>query len=406
MDGSALFLGLIIGLLLGVILGYALSQYLSRRRIATLEAELNGRTVQIAETAAQLSEANAALAAAEAESRLLIGQSGADASVLRALSPVTEQLKSVHIHVQQLERDRAAQFGALAQQLKQAHDDDARLLATTRSLESALRSTSARGRWGEVQLHRVVESAGMLSHVDFTEQASFDTVEGRVRPDLVVNLPGGKHIFVDAKAPLSAYLAAQEADDDAARAALVEHAKAVKAHIDALNSKRYWDAEVNTPEFVICFIPAESILAAALHADAQLLDYALSKSVVLASPANLLATLKAVAFSWKQDVLTESAKDLFSNSALLYDRLKTLGTNVGKLGSSLKSSVDRYNAMVGSLESRVFPVARKLDAFDPESIVSPSVVEVQPRLITAPELIDPNEPKPSETALTEESVQN
>jgi DNA recombination protein RmuC len=224
-----------------------------------------------------------------------------------------------------------------------------------------------------------------------------------VRPDLVVQLPGEKQLVVDAKVPLSSYLEAQEldaVDPRLARAAgpqsandgrnrqalLAAHAKALRAHVDALGTKKYWDIPGNSPELVVCFIPAESILAAALTADAGLLDHALSRNVVLASPSTLLAVLKSVAFTWRQDVLTDSARELFELARQLYDRMGTLGENVTKLGSSLKTSVDRYNAMVGTLEARVLPTARKLNSLEESGLVAPSLVEVTPRALVAPEL--------------------
>jgi DNA recombination protein RmuC len=201
---------------------------------------------------------------------------------------------------------------------------------------------------------------------------------------------------VDAKVPLSAYLRAQELgqpDSDrpglsqsSQQELLAAHAKALKAHVDALSSKKYWDISGNSPELVICFLPAESILAAALSADPALLDYALSKNVVLASPGTLLAVLKSVAFTWRQDVLTDSARELFELARQLYERMGTLGENVSKLGSSLKSSVDRYNSMVGTLEARVLPTARKLNALDAAGLVTPPAVQVTPRSVSAPEL--------------------
>jgi DNA recombination protein RmuC len=302
----------------------------------------------------------------------------------------------VQQQVSLLERDRLEQYGQLAQQLQEARLSDEQLMRSTHALESALRSNSARGQWGEVQLRRVVEAAGMLRHVDFHEQLHSSGAEASVRPDLVVQLPGDKQLVVDAKVPLSAYLRAQELgqpDSDrpgpsqsSQQELLAAHAKALKAHVDALSSKKYWDISGNSPELVICFLPAESILAAALSADPALLDYALSKNVVLASPGTLLAVLKSVAFTWRQDVLTDSARELFELARQLYERMGTLGENVSKLGSSLKSSVDRYNSMVGTLEARVLPTARKLNALDAAGLVTPPAVQVTPRSVSAPEL--------------------
>ena len=408
MDGFALILALFM-LLLGAFAGAASAFFLLRKNTRGLEEDFDA-------VSSRLSEVSAQFAAADAERRLLAAQNRElgeartqDGSVLRALAPVAEKLTAVQQQVALLERDRVEQYGQLAQQLQEARLSDEQLIRSTHALESALRSNSARGQWGEVQLRRVVEASGMLRHVDFVEQVHSAGGDSSVRPDLVVQLPGEKQLVVDAKVPLSSYLEAQElgaaqdlrptqvtdarqtgplsgSDRRNQQALLAAHAKALRAHVDSLSSKKYWDIPGNSPELVICFIPAESILAAALMADAGLLDHALSKNVVLASPSTLLAVLKSVAFTWRQDVLTDSARELFELARQLYDRMGTLGENVTKLGSSLKSSVDRYNAMVGTLEARVLPTARKLNSLEESGLAAPPVVEVTPRALAAPEL--------------------
>lgn len=401
MDAFALILALFM-LLLGALAGAAATYFSLRRNSHALEADFD-------QVSSRLSEVTAQFAAADAERRLLAAQNRElgeartqDGSVLRALAPVAEKLSAVQQQVALLERDRVEQYGQLAQQLQEARLSDEQLIRSTHALESALRSNSARGQWGEVQLRRVVEAAGMLRHVDFVEQVHSAGHDSAVRPDLVVQLPGEKQLVVDAKVPLSSYLEAQElgavdpsrgpagpqstGDGRNRQALLAAHAKALRAHVDALGTKKYWDIPGNSPELVVCFIPAESILAAALTADAGLLDHALSRNVVLASPSTLLAVLKSVAFTWRQDVLTDSARELFELARQLYDRMGTLGENVTKLGSSLKTSVDRYNAMVGTLEARVLPTARKLNSLEETGLVAPPLVEVQPRALVAPEL--------------------
>lgn len=375
-------------LLVGAVLGAAAVAWvlLGRLRGASEEADAAH------ERAAAL---NTSFAAADAERRLLASQNhalaaqqGSDSNVLQALGPVSEKLSAVQRQVALLERDRVEQYGQLAEQLREAKEADAKLLATTSSLASALRSNSARGKWGEVQLRRVVEAAGMLAHVDFDEQVHTATDDGVHRPDMVVRLPGGKELVLDAKVPLTSFLNAHDAgtpEGVESQQHLARHAKAVKAHIDALAGKQYWASATNSPELVICFVPVESILSAALLADPGLLDYAMSKNVVLASPISLMAILKSVAFSWRQEVLTESAKELFELSAQLYTRLGTMGEAVSAVGVSLKTSVDRYNKLVGTLEARVLPTARKLNALDPKSLESPAQVEAVPRILTAPE---------------------
>ncbi len=396
MDAFSLIFALLM-LLVGALAGAAAVYVQLRRRYLAAEEDFDA-------VSARLSEVSAQFAAADAERRLLSAQNrelgesrNQDGSVLRALAPVAEKLTAVQQQVSLLERDRLEQYGQLAQQLQEARLSDEQLLRSTHALESALRSNSARGQWGEVQLRRVVEAAGMLRHVDFHEQLHSSGADNAVRPDLVVQLPGGKQLVVDAKVPLSSYLAAQELGTSPGgmqlgpasggqQAHLAAHAKALKAHVDALGNKKYWDIPGNSPELVVCFLPAESILAAALTADPALLDHALSRNVVLASPGTLLAVLKAVAFTWRQDVLTDSARELFELARQLYDRMGTLGENVTKLGSSLKTSVDRYNSMVGTLEARVLPTARKLNAMDAAGLATPAAVEAMPRSVAAPEL--------------------
>jgi DNA recombination protein RmuC len=396
MDAFALILALLM-LLVGAVAGAAAAYVFLRRRYQAVEQDFDG-------VSARLAEVNAQFAAADAERRLLAAQNRElgesrtqDGSVLRALAPVAEKLTAVQQQVSLLERDRLEQYGQLAQQLQEARLSDEQLLRSTHALESALRSNSARGQWGEVQLRRVVEAAGMLRHVDFHEQLHSAATDSSVRPDLVVQLPGAKQLVVDAKVPLAAYLEAQELGAAAGQRApqrgpngqqvlLAAHAKALKAHVDALSNKKYWDIPGNSPELVVCFLPAESILAAALSADPALLDYALSKNVVLASPGTLLAVLKSVAFTWRQDVLTDSARELFELAHQLYERMGTLGENVTKLGTSLKTSVDRYNSMVGTLEARVLPTARKLNSLDAAGLTTPVSIEATPRSVAAPEL--------------------
>ncbi|GAA5229902.1 DNA recombination protein RmuC [Arthrobacter cryoconiti] len=378
-------------LLLGLLAGSATAGWLLRGRLRTAQEEAE-------QSLHRASSLMADFAAADAERRLLSTQNrelsvrqSSDSSVLAALGPVSEKLNAVQRQVALLERDRVEQYGQLAEQLRDAKASDARLLATTTSLESALRSNNARGKWGEVQLRRVVEASGMLAHVDFNEQVHIATEDGAHRPDMVVRLPGGKELVLDAKVPLSSYLQAHDAENSAGAGAnehLARHAKALKAHVDALATKKYWESAHNSPELVICFVPVESILSSALLADPSLLDHAMARNVVLASPISLMAILKTVAFSWRQDVLTESAKELFDLSAALYTRLGAMGEAVNNVGSSLKTSVERYNKLVGTLEARVLPTARKLNAFDPKTLAAPANIELSPRSLSAPEFAE------------------
>ncbi|MHA7191756.1 DNA recombination protein RmuC [Arthrobacter sp. MDT2-16] len=369
--------------LLAFVLGCAVGAFLVYRslrlRAEELRMELDDATARLGRTTTDLAAAAAQRDLLQQHNRELTGRTSIDNDVLRALAPVAEKLTQVQRQVGLLERDRVEQYGQLARQLEESREADALLLSTTSSLAGALRSNSARGQWGEVQLRRVVEAAGMLSRVDFLEQVSFAAGdEGeRSRPDMVVQLPGDKQLVIDAKVPLSAFLAAQElsgasderGDVDARRSDLLkQHSKALRAHVDALARKKYWEGAANSPELVICFIPVESVLSEALRADPELLDYAFSRSVALASPVSLLGILKGAAFSWRQAVLTDNARELFDLSKQLYERLGTMGGHVTRLGTSLKTSVERYNSFVGALESRVLPTARRIGAFDSASL--------------------------------------
>lgn len=384
--------------LFALVVGGALGYLGASRKARVLEAELDEAQEQ---RLAALQEAAADRSAREQlEQRVdsLEARSVQDQNVMRALAPLNDQLSTVGRHVNQLERDRAQQFGAVAQALEAARTTDRQLLQATGSLESSLRSTTARGAWGEMQLRRVVEAAGMTRHVDFAEQSVRTTDSGVQRPDMVVNLPGAQTVVVDAKAPMNSYLDAQAVPSDGAAESeqrraqlLMAHAKALRSHVNTLGTKRYWSAEENSPELVMCFVPIESALAAALDADASLLEYAARNNVALVSPVSLLAALKAVAFSWRQATLTDNARELYRLSRELYDRMGAVGKHLADMGGSLRRSVDGYNKLVGSLESRVLPSARKIAELDPTSTGTDALdtkpVDSVPRPVTATEFV-------------------
>ncbi len=241
-----------------------------------------------------------------------------------------------------------------------------KLLQTeTGNLVKALREPQARGRWGELQLHRVLELAGMLEYCDFKEQLSFNDDERRFRPDVIVDLPGGKQIVVDAKVPLAAYLAALEAPDEVTRnARLTDHARQVRAHIDSLASRTYWARLSCTPEFVVLFLPGEVFFRAAMDGDAELIEYGVSQKVIVASPTTLIALLKAVAYGWNQKNLAESASKISDAGKTLYERLCTMTRHIETMGKRLGGAVESYNEMLASVEKRVLPHARKFPELD------------------------------------------
>lgn len=318
--------------------------------------------------------------------------------LLRALAPVQETLQTMQHKVDELERERQAQYGSIAEQLRRAHEADEALRATTESLAGALRSNATRGVWGETQLRRVVESAGLTRYVDFDTQSSVTSDAGAGRPDMVVRLPGGKALAVDAKVPLDAYLEASaipvtaQGEAAALRAQLLQkHVKAVRAHIDALAGKRYWTGLASSPEFVVCFIPSESLLAAALEEDPSLLDYAFGRRVALASPVNLWAVLKTVAYTWTQQDVSTEARRLFDLGNELYQRLGGLAAHADDLRRAIERTVDSYNRFAGSLESRVLVSARRFPGIDDtklDATAAPAAIEKAPRKLTAPEFTE------------------
>ncbi|MEO7122207.1 MAG: DNA recombination protein RmuC [Lacisediminihabitans sp.] len=332
----------------------------------------------------------------------------AESKVLQALTPVQESLRTMQHKVTELETQRQQQHGELTQQLKSATESEERLRSTAESLASALRNNATRGVWGETQLRNVVQAAGLIERVDFDVQSNIVSDAGAGRPDMVVHLPGGKNIAVDAKVPFNSYLEASgipvtaTGEEGAKREHLIkQHVRALRAHIDTLSAKAYYDGLDASPELIIAFIPSESLVSSALEADPSIMDYAFGKRVALASPVTLWSVLKTVAFSWQQNVLTEDAKELFTVSKELYGRLSKLSEHVEKLGRSIERSVKDYNNFVGSLERQVLPSARKLNALDPSKVLgSLSGIEEAPRALTAFELTasESTEPEPKDDA--------
>jgi DNA recombination protein RmuC len=319
---------------------------------------------------------------------------GDESKVLQALSPVQATLQDMKSKVAELEMQRAEQYSALGEQLSQARVSNEQVRATAESLAAVMRNNSMRGAWGEAQLRNIVEAAGLTSRVDFDLQATSRSEDGVRRPDMVVRLPEGKAIAVDSKVPLSAFIEASEIPvtatgaEAARRESLMrDHVRAVRAHIDALSAKGYWNGLSASPEFVIAFMPSESLLSAALAADPSLLDYSFTKKVALASPVNLWAVLKTVAYTWNQELLTEDAKQLFELSKTLYERLSVLAQHADKLRGAIERTVTTYNEFAGSLETRVLVTARKISRMDETKIIGEAgLVETAPRSLTAPEL--------------------
>ena len=432
MSSSAVLLPillLLVGLVIGVVIGYlgALA-----RRTAAHQSEGD----QVAELRAQAAQWQAR--AEELSSRTQVAEERAerDGSVLRALAPVRSQLEQVGARVESLEKQRAEQHAALAEQLRATALREQDLARSTACLEGALRSRSARGMWGEVELARVLEASGMMRHVDFSEQrtigalvqrrrgqagppgspgaaastastasAAGEGAAGRSRPDVVVHLPGDGYLAVDAKAPMDSYLAATAVqgsgpEDEQRRSQLLEaHARALRGHVDQLAARRYDRALGDSPELVVLFVPAEAVLSAALEADPALLEHALGRGVALASPVSLLTLLRTCATAWARTAVNDDARELLELGRTLYERLGTVASHLDALGGALRRSVTVYNKVVGSMENRLLVTARSLETLG-EQVDSPTLISAdaaQVRTFTAPELTADGHPTSTTT---------
>jgi DNA recombination protein RmuC len=309
------------------------------------------------------------------------------------VKPLSEKLGAFDTILREMEKHRTDAYGAIREQVEHLKLGQAQLSGETRKLVQALRAPKTRGRWGEMQLRQVFELSGMAEHVDFETETSHRTEGGLQRPDAIVRMPGGRSLVIDAKTSLDGYLDALEADTPEARdLAITRHARQVADHVRLLSSKKYHDLLADTPDFVVMFIPGDVFLSAAVESDPGLLERAMQSRVVIATPSTLIALLRTIAFGWQQEAIAENAVTIHREAKELYGRLAVFAANLQKVGVALNRSVDSYNKAMGSLEARVLPSARKLEAMQVVQTPSPDLaeaprVETVPRRLTAPELL-------------------
>jgi DNA recombination protein RmuC len=448
-------LGVVIGLVAGIALGlvwHLLRQSAVQSEACTAEARLTDAHASVAQLSAQLQEATMTAAAAQtahavsaseldllkrsadelrlrteeerqrmvgtfaelsaealqknneqflalAETKLSQAQTAAQGdltqrqqAIAQLLGPLSETLARYELGLQKIEVDRKGAYEGLSEKVAQLHTGHELLQKETRNLVTALRSPQTRGRWGEMQLRRVVEMAGMVSHCDFDEQVSTNTDDGRLRPDMIVHIPGGGEIVVDAKVPLDAFLHLVDADDETSRTAFqASHARQLRAHVDQLAKKEYWKQFAQSPQHVVAFIPGDQLLSAAYEADPTLQEHAMANGVLLTTPTMLIALLRTVSFGWRQESLADNAREVQKLGAELYERLRTMSSHMQKLQRSLTATVSAYNDAVGSLESRVLVSARRFPAlgagFESEVIADLQPIDAAPRRLQAVELM-------------------
>jgi DNA recombination protein RmuC len=392
-----LLLAIVSGFLAGLLIGLAIwhrarsASQIEREgfkvRIATLEKERETDMEQLKwteQTESKMREAFAALASEALKDNSEALSRQARSNLKSLVDPLKENLTSLDGYVRELESTRKGAYESLKQQLSQLDATHARLQKTTTTLSQALKSPTVRGRWGELQLRRVVEMAGMVSHVSFDEQTS--TESGR--PDMIAYLPNGGILPIDSKAPLKSYLAAMEETDDQLRKAhLAKHAKDMRERVKELARKQYWDQFDETPDFVVMFIPNEACLGTAFENDPDLLEYAIGKKILISSPVNLIALLRAVAYGWQQHQITKNALKIAREGQELYNRLEKFIDHLTDVGKYLKRTVEGYNRALGSLDKRLIPAVRRFQemGLSTTQLDAPPKVEVQPTLPSASE---------------------
>jgi DNA recombination protein RmuC len=375
MDALPLILTLVIGLAVGALVGWLIGSRKASpggdaQLLAAAQAAAAAAQATAEERARQIEEANA-------RNRELVEQQERDAKIVAELTPIKAVLDQMTRKVNEMENQQKEQHGLITQQLTDSRKAGDELRATTDALSQALRSNNYKGKWGEAQLRRIVEVSGLLNYVDFYTQESSATDSGGIRPDMIIRLPGGRTIIIDAKVPFTAYLEASQipanatGDELAKRERLLaEHVKALRKHVEDLTRKSYWEGFENTSEFVVAFVPSESLLSAALELDPALLEDAFSKKVALASPVNLFAVLKTVAFAWNQEMATEKVAEIIKLGQELYKRIGIVAGHADDLRKHLDKTVGSYNAFAKSLERNLLTTASEFPKLDVADAIS------------------------------------
>ena len=386
---------IVVTLLIGSGAGFLIGMLWQKSRTPATDSSLAAKLAGLEATEREL---RAQLAKSEQTISTQAQQTDKENKILVQLEPVKQQLLQMQDVVQRLEKERTEQFSSISEQLRASMETDENLRKQTQQLSQALSSNSLRGVWGETQLRKLVELAGLIKHADFAEQATIKTDNGTGRADMVINLPGGKSLAIDSKVPFNSY---QEASiiselaggEEANRRAILikEHVAAVRKHIDDLGTKAYWSGLDSSPDFVICFVPSESLLSAALDADPSLMEYAFKKNVALSSPVSLFSVLKTINYIWRQNADESQVRAMIKLGKELYERVGKIAALAQDLGNKLTSTVKSYNAFVSSLESRMLVTARKLNDLDEnelgiDTIVEPKQLDDAPSALTSKEL--------------------
>lgn len=386
---------IVVTLLIGSGAGFLIGMLWQKNRTPATDSSLAAKLAGLEATEREL---RAQLAKSEQTISTQAQQTDKENKILVQLEPVKQQLLQMQDVVQRLEKERTEQFSSISEQLRASIETDENLRKQTQQLSQALSSNSLRGVWGETQLRKLVELAGLIKHADFAEQATIKTDNGTGRADMVINLPGGKSLAIDSKVPFNSYQEASSISELAGgeeanrRAILIkEHVAAVRKHIDDLGTKAYWSGLDSSPDFVICFVPSESLLSAALDADPSLMEYAFKKNVALSSPVSLFSVLKTINYIWRQNADESQVRAMIKLGKELYERVGRIAALAQDLGNKLTSTVKSYNAFVSSLESRMLVTARKLNDLDEnelgiDTIVEPKQLDDAPSALTSKEL--------------------